>query len=135
MASFQMSVEESQNATMMLHKGRFALVMSVMVLCGLLAACQPTPTLASSTGPGLVIGITDGTCPNVVIKVNELVTWTNQDDHEHFVRHKPEEGDPQFDSGTLQPGDSFTFTFLEVGTYRYECSADVSMTGTVTVQL
>ena len=119
---------------MMIQKRLFALAVSMMVLCRFLAACQPTPTLVSPTGPGLVIGITDDTCPSVVIKVNELVGWTNQDDREHFVRHKPAEGNSQFDSGTLQPGDSFTFTFVEAGTYTYECTEDSSITGTVTVQ-
>ena len=119
---------------MLLHKSRSAVIALIVVLCGLLVACQPTPTLASSTGPGLVIGITDDTCPSVVIQASEIVTWTNQDNREHFVRHLPAEGTPQFDSGTLQPGDSFAFTFPEAGTYPYECTTDGSTTGTVTVE-
>ena len=118
----------------MLDKRRATIATLMVVLSGLFAACQPTPTLASPSGPGMVIGITDDTCPSVEIKVNDLVTWTNQDDREHFVRHKPAEGNPQFDSGVLQPGDSFTYTFVEAGTYMYECTTDGSTTGAVTVQ-
>lgn len=119
---------------MMLDKRLSTLTLSVIVLCGLLIGCQPTPTLVTSSTPGIGVGITDEICPNVVVQVGQQVTWTNQDSREHIVRDKPAEGNGQFDSGALQPGDSFAFSFLQAGSYTYECSADGSMTGTVTVQ-
>ncbi len=84
--------------------------------------------------PGISVGITNGLCPVVIVEVGQQVTWTNQDSREHIVRHKPAQGDSQFSSGTLQPGDSFAFVFLERGSYVYECSPDGETTGTVTVQ-
>jgi plastocyanin len=119
----------------MLHyKRQSVLTGLIIVLIGFLAACQATPTLATSSAPGISVGITGDTCPNVVVQVDQQVTWTNQDSREHIVRDKPAEGNGQFDSGTLQPGDSFAFTFPQLGSYSYECSVDGAMTGTVTVQ-
>ena len=104
------------------------------MLGGFLSACQSTPSLATSSVSGISVGITSDTCPNVMVPVGQQVIWTNQDSREHIVRHEPAEGNGQFDSGTLQPGDSFAFTFPQPGSYIYECSVDGAMTGTVTVQ-
>lgn len=119
---------------MLRYKKQFILIGFVLVLSGFLTACQSTPTLAPQSVPGIGVGITSESCPNVVVQVGQQVTWTNQDTREHIVRDKPVEGSAQFDSGILQPGDVFAFTFLQVGSYTYECSEDGSMTGTVTVQ-
>lgn len=105
----------------------------VMVLAGLLTTCQSTPTLASPSAPGISVGITGDTCPDIEVQVGEQVTWTNQDTRDHIVRHIPEEGNSQFDSGTLQTGDSFAFTFVLPGVYSYECLLDGGAAGTVTV--
>jgi plastocyanin len=80
------------------------------------------------------VAITGDICPGVEVQVGQQVTWTNQDSREHIIRHKPAQGQGQFDSGTLQPGDSFSFTFVQPGSYPYECSPDGAMMGTVTVQ-
>lgn len=121
---------------MYFYKRYFILIGLVTALSGILAACQsrPTPTLAAPSSPGISLGITDDTCPGVEAQAGQQVTWTNQDEREHIVRHKPAEGTSQFDSGTLQPGDSFAYTFLQPGTYMYLCSADGNTLGTVTVQ-
>lgn len=39
-----------------------------------------------------------------------------------------------FDSGTLTPGESFSFTFDNIGAADYICSFHSSMTGSVTVE-
>lgn len=119
---------------MLPYKRPSVLVGLALMLAGYLAACQPTPPLATSTAPGISVGITADICPNVVVSADQQVTWTNQDTREHVVRHEPAEGNAQFDSGTLQPGDTFSFTFPQPGTYTYDCSMDGAMTGTITVQ-
>jgi hypothetical protein len=108
----------------------------ILTLCSILimAACQPTPTLIPSTESGVGVGITEDTCPNVLIQLGQQVTWTNQDAHDHIVRDKPAKRNGQFDSGILKTGDSFAFTFMNTGDYPYECSEDGSGTGIVTVQ-
>ncbi len=119
----------------MLHYKRQSILIAFVMAVGVfLTACQSTPTLADPSTPGISVGITGETCPNVVAQVGQQVTWTNQDTREHIVRDKPVEGDAQFDSGTLQPGDSFVFTYTQPGSYTYQCSVDGATTGTVTVQ-
>jgi len=119
---------------MLLHRGQSVFIALAMVLAGFLTACQSTPTSPVPSAPGIGVGITDETCPNAVVQVGQQVTWTNQDTREHIVRDRLAQGNGRFDSGTLQPGDSFAFTFLQSGSYTYECSVDGAMTGTVTVQ-
>ena len=120
--------------TTLRYKRRSILIGLAIAFTGFLAACQSVPPLATPSGPGISVGITDDVCPNVVVQVGQQVTWTNQDSREHVVRHKPAEGNVEFDSGTLQPEDSFAFTFPQPGTYFYECSVDATVSGTVIVQ-
>jgi plastocyanin len=111
---------------------------ALVFIIGFLAACQSTASQVAPSAPGISAGIgveiTDDTCPNIVLNVGQQISWTNQDDHEHIVHHKPNQGSSQFDSGTLQPSDTFVFTFLQSGSYIYECSEDGSMLGTITVE-
>jgi hypothetical protein len=119
---------------MSLTKREFVSIGSIIVLGGILAACQPTPTLAPASAPGIVLGITDDICPGIEVQVGQQVTWTNQDKREHIVRDVSTEEGSLFDSGILGPGDSFSITFPQAGTYTYECTEDGDRTGTVTVQ-
>jgi plastocyanin len=66
----------------------------------------------------------------VVIGVNNTVTWVNQDDSPHTVTAKDGKA---FDSGALNPGGIWTYTFTQPGTYAYICSYHPWMQGTVTV--
>ncbi len=45
------------------------------------------------------------------------VTWVNRDDERHRVRSK--DGPVRFDSHNLDPGGSFSFTFVAEGSYPY----------------
>jgi plastocyanin len=51
-----------------------------------------------------------------------------------MVRASSVEGASAFDSGTLRPGESFTVTLAQADIYQYECSADGSLTGTITLK-
>ena len=107
-----------------------------LLTVGVLVACQSTatPTLAIPSPPGISVGISDDSCPNVIVEVGQQISWTNQGKQEHIVRAKSVEGDGAFDSGTLQPGDSFAVTLAQPDVYQYECSADGSLTGMITLQ-
>jgi plastocyanin len=65
----------------------------------------------------------------VVIGVNNTVIWTNNDQTTHTVTDKG-----VFDSGLLNPGQTFTYTFTTPGTYNYYCTIHAWMTGTVIVK-
>jgi plastocyanin len=66
----------------------------------------------------------------VIIGVNNTVIWTNDDDVAHTVTAT----NKLFDSGNMNPGDVFTYTFTSPGVYTYRCSYHSWMKGTVIVK-
>jgi copper-containing nitrite reductase len=66
----------------------------------------------------------------VVIGVNNTVTWMNDDSMPHTVTSVTK----LFDSGNLNPGDMFSYTFTSPGTYLYFCSYHSWMKGTIIVK-
>jgi nitrite reductase (NO-forming) len=66
----------------------------------------------------------------VVIGVNNTVTWTNNDEATHTVTAD----DGSFDSGYLNQGQTWSYTFTTPGTYTYHCSIHPWMKGTVIVE-
>ena len=67
--------------------------------------------------------------PNTTVSAGTTVTWVNDDQ----VPHTATANDGAFDSGTLQPGQSYSFAFDKPGTYAYHCNIHPYMTATVTV--
>lgn len=66
---------------------------------------------------------------NIQVKAGTTVTWTNQDTAPHSVTFK----NGMKDSGVLQRGQTFSYTFTTPGTYQYYCTVHPYMTATVTV--
>jgi plastocyanin len=66
----------------------------------------------------------------IVIGVNNTVVWKNMDSDWHTAHSNI----PEFNSGLIQPGGSFTHTFLRSGIYPYHCDPHPWMTGVVTVK-
>lgn len=72
----------------------------------------------------------------IEIEVGTTVTWTNGSSATHTVTSGTDgTHDGKFDSGDIAPGEEFSYTFEETGTFPYYCIPHVSfgMTGTVTV--
>ena len=68
--------------------------------------------------------------PAITIPTGTTVAWTNDDAPPHTVTST----DGAFDSGILDPGGSFSFTFNEPGTFDYICQLHPQMQGTVTAE-
>ena len=80
----------------------------------------------------------------VTIAAGGTVTWTHNGDNPHTVTAD----DGSFDSspdcgsdipllppaGCMENGETFSWTFMEPGTYTYHCKVHDGMTGTVVVQ-
>jgi len=64
------------------------------------------------------------------IAVGTTVTWTNSD----TVPHTATATDRTFDSGILDPGKSYSFTFEKAGTFDYACLVHPQMKGTIIVR-
>jgi plastocyanin len=100
------------------------------------------PSTSSSASSGVAAAIVKGAGTNVsslgfspsrmavVMGVNNTITWTNDDISPHTVTAT----DKSFDSGNLNPGQSFTYTFSKPGTYDYICIYHSWMKGTVVVK-
>jgi plastocyanin len=89
-----------------------------------------TPT-AGAQGETATVSIKDFAFgpPNATIAPGTTVTWVNNDQ----VPHTATANDGAFDSGTLQPGQSYSFKFDRPGTYAYHCNIHPDMTATIIV--
>jgi nitrite reductase (NO-forming) len=101
-----------------------------------------TTTTSTASVPGTQVTISPGSADNttsiyyspptvtVVIGVNNTVTWVNDDNSPHTVTAV----DGSFNSGNLNSGQTYTYTFVNPGTYAYYCSYHSWMRGTVIVK-
>jgi plastocyanin len=71
----------------------------------------------------------------ITVAVGTTVVWTNEDPTSHTVTSGTR-GNPSglFDSGDVAPGQTFSFTFNEPGTYDYYCKIHGGMDGVIIVQ-
>jgi amicyanin len=70
---------------------------------------------------------------SITIKKGQSVTWTNQDDTRHDIKSDSDSPKGGLTSPLLSKGEHFTFTFNEVGTYKYHCTPHPFMQASVTV--
>lgn len=68
---------------------------------------------------------------DITVKKGTSVTWTNKDSTTHTVSEMDNQQGPK--SGDLAPGDKYSYTFNNTGTYKYRCDLHPYMLGTVTV--
>ena len=106
----------------------------------ILALAVATLALIFAT-PGLIPAARAGTTHTVQIvgfafspaeisvAVGDTVAWTNLDQAVHTATSTS----GAFDSGDLDPGESFSVTFTTPGTYDYLCTPHPSMTGRIVV--
>jgi plastocyanin len=66
----------------------------------------------------------------IAVKKGTKVTWVNRGNAAHTVTAN----NGAFDSGTLQPGESFSRTFRKAGKFNYHCEIHPEMKGSVTVK-
>jgi plastocyanin len=75
---------------------------------------------------------------DTIIAKGTKVTWINDDDALHYVNtdsHPAHTHVPELNSQALNKGESYSYTFNQLGAFPYHCSAHASsMTGTVVVQ-
>lgn len=71
----------------------------------------------------------------LIIGVNNSLTWANGDSAPHTVMATSvPSGASMFNSGNLNPGATYTYTFTVPGTYKYDCTYHFWMQGIVTVK-
>jgi len=94
----------------------------------------PTPTasaLTISMPRGATFQTTAAYAPNpATVSAGTTVTWVNNDTDPHTTTSSSN----VWDSGTMQPGASFSFTLQNRGTFQYLCLIHPNMVGTIVVQ-
>ena len=92
---------------------------------------------AAASTPPIVVKMIDMPATyepaRITIKVGDTVEWKNVGNSVHHASNDPSTavnpaevsnppGAKPFDSGFLQPGQSYTYTFTVPGTYKYICA-------------
>jgi plastocyanin len=106
-----------------------------------LAACggygdDPAPATAPAAeapaSGGTAVSVQDNTFDpgTIKVKVGDTVEWTNDGGIAHTVTAT---AGADFDSGSLAPGDTFSFTADKAGTISYVCTFHPGMQGTIEV--
>jgi len=93
-----------------------------MVGIGAVACSDDGSSAADECGSGdTIVEIKDNTFDpeTVEIEAGTTVCWPNEGRNEHNV--KPDEGD-LFGTDSIDPGEAYTYTFEDPGTYAYYCS-------------
>jgi plastocyanin len=98
------------------------------------AADSPAP--ATSSAPIVVHTKDFAYAPvTLTIRVGTAVTFVNDDDAAHTVTAVDlANGNPIFNSGNMEKGAKWTYTFKKAGTYAYACAYHAFMKGTIVVQ-
>lgn len=93
----------------------------------------PRPTEAAAPETGDVVALTIKNFAfmpkDLTMKVGQTLVVTNLDSAVHTITSD----DGSFDSGDLNKGETFRFTFTKAGTFSYFCDLHQYMTGTITV--
>jgi len=96
------------------------------------ATSTPAPGATAVPTPTNQIRVQDFSFgpPTLTLSVGTKLTWTNAGPSNHTVTAN----DGSFDSGTLLPNATFSFTPAKAGTLAYHCSIHPTMTGTLVVR-
>lgn len=114
--------------------------LGLVFLLSMSAAAQEPAAVVEMTPDGFIE-------QEVTISAGETVEWRNTSSVVHTATADPDlaadpanvelpEGAEPFDSGEVEPGESWSYTFEQPGTYRYICQPheDNGMLGTVIVE-
>lgn len=114
--------------------GFIAAALAAMVVGRVSAGADSSQAVAAGPAPStspVVVTIKDFAFSpaTVSIPVGGSITWKNLDQAAHTATDK----NGAFDSGNLDNGKSYTFTFAKAGTYQVLCTYHPSMHGTIIV--
>jgi amicyanin len=90
-------------------------------------------TEPAATEPAVTISDFKFQPETITVKKGTTVTWTNQDTVAHNVASDADSPKGGLAGPLLNQGETYSFTFNDVGTYRYHCDPHPFMKGTVEV--
>jgi plastocyanin len=115
-------------------------IIGLLVIVVLISGCttttttrpaEPTPTgvaptqTPAATPASVSVDISSSTfIPNIVeISKGTMVIWTNSDGFPHTVTSVS----GAFDSGNIDPGKTYSYTFNQAGPFEYKCANHANM--------
>lgn len=115
-----------------LKKGRIMRRLAYLAAFSLVAMLMVAPYAGAQSGETVTVSIQDFffDSAELTVEPGTTVQWVNEGEAPHDATST--DGGP-LASGTLQTGETFSFTFEEAGTYEYFCSIHPDMTASVTV--
>ncbi len=151
-------VRALRGSQVLLRLGMLAVVVTLMAACGPSSGSATAPTATTSAGAAASapaapaaasVSMTDALRfepATLTVRKGATVTWTNGTSTVHTVTDDPSKaankadaalpsGAQSWDSGNLNPGQTFQHTFDTPGTYKYFCLPHESagMVATITV--
>ena len=102
---------------------------------GVVPTPVPAPLAPQPSSVSVLIQDAQFSPGTITIVKGTAVKWTNMDSTQHTVS-RPSEGGIQVagpNSGPLNQGDAYTYTYNAVGFFDYHCAVHPSMHGTVEV--
>jgi plastocyanin len=124
----RMTVQSSSRRS---HAFVLLLGLAILALATFLIGCAQQPNTVVMKGLAFQP-------QTITVSAGTTVKWTNEDQTAHSTTAdswKQGTTDPNaWNSGPLNPGQSFEFTFKNPGTYKYSCMVHPYMHGTVIVQ-
>jgi plastocyanin len=124
-----------EGATVMTNarRGRLGavLVATFSILLAVVSLVARLGTVAAQTSNAAAVQVVDFAFDPaaLTVPVGTTVTWTNAGSRPHTVTAD----DGSFDSGRLDPGEQFSQTFDQPGTFTYHCNFHPDMQGSITV--
>jgi plastocyanin len=109
-------------------------LLGLVVAAGLVVAGAAAIRPAQAEDTGVAVAVRDDRFVDsrLTVPAGTTVTWTHRGNNTHTVTAL----DGSFESGLLERGDEFSFTFAEPGVYQYICRQHIlqGMRGTITVE-
>ncbi len=93
------------------------------------------PQQVSSDDPAVTVTIQNFqfSPPTITVTPGTTVTWVNNDSASHTATADNMSAAESWDSGTINPGKSYSKTFNQGGVYTYHCNIHTYMKGTIQV--
>lgn len=104
-------------------------ILVVAMLAVSVLACKKSNNNNSTSSPTIYMKNSTFSSANVQVSTGSTVMWNNDDTKVHTVTAD----NNSFNSGDIQPGSTFSFTFKTAGTFAYHDSHNSAMTGIIVV--
>lgn len=122
-------------------KNKIYMIVLTITLIVFAVNCKSSSEISDAPPPGNnngnEISVQDSSFSpgTLTISVGTTVTWRHNGNTVHTVT-SGDRGNPSgmFDSGDMNNGNTFQFTFNNTGTFSYHCIYHIGMNGTIIVQ-